>query len=343
MTVMARGAGKALRRLLAASRIDGVIAIGGGTGSWIGNAALADLPFGLAKVLVTTMAGHDAGRDVLVLLAVADIARLNGISRSVLHRAAVVVIALAAAPALPRGARGQRSVAMTMFGLTTAGGSKVRRHLEDRGMEVVIFHANGSGGATMERLLDGGHFDAAADPTFRRVSKLVNAFRETGFDGLINFPSMGEHLEQARNRAHVGQGYDKEVEMIAYARQQDYLTMAYAWSTEQARAMAAVGVDILVPHVGWTGGGLVGASSSVVTVDIACARIQEMIDVGRTENPDVICLAHGGPFADPEDTRPLYEQTDAQGFVGASSVERIPIERSVMAAVRGFKNFTLRP
>ena len=182
----------------------------------------------------------------------------------------------------------------------------------------------------------------AVDPTFRRVSKLVTRFRDTGFNGIINFPSMGEHLEQAQNRAHVGQGYDKEVEMVAFARQNDYLTMAYAWNTEQARSMAATGVDILVPHVGWTGGGLVGAASSVVSLEVGCARTQEMIDVGRAENPEVIFLAHGGPFADPEDTRMLYEQTDAQGFVGASSVERIPIERGVMAAIQGFKDFTLR-
>lgn len=182
----------------------------------------------------------------------------------------------------------------------------------------------------------------ASDPTYRRVSKLVRGFQAAGFDGLINFPSMGEHLEQAANRAHVGQSYAQEVEMIRYARDNDYFTMAYAWNTEQARAMAAAGVDVMVPHVGWTGGGLVGASSSVVSLDLGCERTQEMIDVSRAENPDVICLSHGGPFAAPDDTRVLYERTDAQGFVGASSIERIPIETGVMSAVQAFKNFSLR-
>jgi predicted TIM-barrel enzyme len=107
--------------------------------------------------------------------------------------------------------------------------------------------------------------------------------------------------------------------------------------------MAAAGVDINVPHVGWTVGGLSGAGDSAMSLDRGCEEVQKMIDATWAENRDVICLAHGGPLATPEDTQVLYERTDAQGFVGASSLERIPIEQGIMNAARGFKSQTLRP
>src|SRR5207245_1639109 len=83
---------------------------------------------------------------------------------------------------------------------------------------------------------------------------------------------------------------------------------------------------IQVPHVGWTAGGMAGATSSYLPHEMAAARVQEMIEATLRENPECICLAHGGPFAAPEDTRYLYEHTDARGFVGAPSIERPAID-----------------
>jgi predicted TIM-barrel enzyme len=182
----------------------------------------------------------------------------------------------------------------------------------------------------------------AIDPTYRRLPGLIKDFRDTGFDGLINFPTVGNRPDFSTTRAHVGQGFDRELEMVRLAREQDYLTMAYVWNPDQAREMAAAGVDIMVPHVGWTVGGLSGAGSAAMSLDDGCKQAQAMIDATWKENPEVICLAHGGPLATPDDTRVLYEKTDAQGFVGASSIERIPIEQGIMNAARAFKDQTLR-
>jgi predicted TIM-barrel enzyme len=74
----------------------------------------------------------------------------------------------------------------------------------------------------------------------------------------------------------------------------------------------------------------------------AATIVQKMIEATREANPDVICLAHGGPIATPEDTGYLYEHTDAAGFVGASSIERIPVEKAVTEAVKAFKDFQLK-
>lgn len=177
----------------------------------------------------------------------------------------------------------------------------------------------------------------AIDPTYRRLPRLIRTFREAGYDGIINFPTIGNNPNRSRMREDVGLGFSREVEMVRLARAADYFTMAYVHDVEQARAMAGAGVDVQVPHVGWTAGGMTGATRSYLRFEEAAGRVQEMIEATLAEQSECICLAHGGPFATPEDTRYLYEHTAAKGFVGASSIERIPIERAVTDAVRAFK------
>ncbi len=139
-----------------------------------------------------------------------------------------------------------------------------------------------------------------------------------------NFPTVGDRPDFSRRRAHVDQGFDREIEMVRISRDKNYFTMAYVWNPEQSRGMAAAGVDVVVPHVGWTVGGAAGAGEAAMSLDEGCENTQKMIDAARAENREAICLAHGGPFATPEDTRVLYERTDAQGFVArpASSAYR---------------------
>jgi predicted TIM-barrel enzyme len=182
----------------------------------------------------------------------------------------------------------------------------------------------------------------AIDPTFLRLGKLIDRFRQTGYHGLINFPTIGNNPARSSLREDVGLGFSREVEMVRLAREQEYFTMAYVHDSEQARQMAAAGVDVQVPHVGWTAGGLSGARDTTYSLEKGAESVQAMIETTRSENPTCICLAHGGPFASPEDTEYLYAHTDALGFVGASSVERIPIERAVRDAVAAFKSVPLR-
>jgi predicted TIM-barrel enzyme len=187
-------------------------------------------------------------------------------------------------------------------------------------------------------IIGGAH---AGDPTYRRLHRLIDDFRTTGYDGIINFPSAGVDPTRANMREHVGQGLRREAEMIEFAREHDYFTMAYSYTAEQAKIMAAAGVDVQVAHTGWTAGGDIGRSDAP-SLERAAAIVQEFIEITRKENEHCICLAHGGSIATPADTTYLYEHTDAQGFVGASSIERIPIERAVKAVVTDFKNQTIR-
>lgn len=180
----------------------------------------------------------------------------------------------------------------------------------------------------------------AQDPTCRSLQRLLDRFRNKGFNGLINFPGLGNQIDtRGLMREDVGMGFSRETELISLARKQDFFTTAYAYNVEAAKRLAAAGVDVNIAHVGWTTGGMAGRSTSgAPSLQQAADAVQEIIEVTKKENPDCICLAHGGPYDIPKNVESLYRDTDAVGFVGASSIERIPIEDGVRNAVKAFKS-----
>ena len=182
----------------------------------------------------------------------------------------------------------------------------------------------------------------ATDPTRRRLPRVLKQFQELGFDGVGNFPSVGAIPSWGRARSDVGQGTEREYELIELAREQDLFTIGFAFSAEHARGLAAAGADLVVARCGLTVGGMVGPKQPQLPREAACEYVQEIIDAARRENPDVICLAHGGPFATPDDTQYLYDHTEAQGFFGESAIERIPIEEGVRAEIAALKAQPLR-
>ncbi len=181
----------------------------------------------------------------------------------------------------------------------------------------------------------------AADPKYIDLTRLLTKFVEAGYTGIINYYTVALYDDERRMRDKVGFGWDREIDMMRLARSWDMFTMAYVFNPDEARDMAEAGVDAIVAHVGATTGGLVGFEWSE-GMAYAAEKLQAMIEAARGVNPEIICLAHGGPFAEPEDTRYLYENTDARGFVGASSIERIPVERAVKEVVQQFKSIPIR-
>ena len=189
-----------------------------------------------------------------------------------------------------------------------------------------------------------GGIDVTEPPGVKNLAELVQRFVDIGFSGIINFPTYGFFDDEnwRRDREDQGIGFSREIELIRIARNMDVFTMAYVFFPQDARAMAEAGVDCMVPHAGGTAGGLVGFDAIASPLKDAAAGVQKMIEATREANPDVICLAHGGQIATPEDTRYLYEHTEAAGFVGASSIERIPVEKAVTEVVKAFKSFHLK-
>jgi predicted TIM-barrel enzyme len=179
------------------------------------------------------------------------------------------------------------------------------------------------------------------DP-FRLMPAFLRELKEMGFDGVQNFPTVGLIDGVFRqNLEETGMGYDLEIEMIRLAHQLDMLTCPYVFSQEDAVAMAEAGADVLVPHMGLTTKGDIGAETAL-NLEQAAERVQAMHDAAKEVNPDVIVLCHGGPIAEPEDAQFIYEHTEGvAGFFGASSIERLPTEVAIRQQTEAFKAATL--
>ncbi|WP_067456492.1 phosphoenolpyruvate hydrolase family protein [Actinomadura macra] len=179
------------------------------------------------------------------------------------------------------------------------------------------------------------------DP-FRVMPVFLDQLKAMGFAGVQNFPTVGLYDGVFRqNLEETGMGFDLEVEMVRLAHERDLVTAPYVFDEEQARAMAEAGADVLVPHVGLTTKGSIGAGTAL-TLDEAVDRVQAMGDAAHAVRPDVLVLCHGGPIAEPDDAAYVLARTrGVVGFFGASSVERLPTERAITAQVAAFKNLEL--
>ncbi len=175
------------------------------------------------------------------------------------------------------------------------------------------------------------------DP-FRDMERFVNELAELGFAGVQNFPTVGLIDGTFRqNLEETGMGYEAEVEMIGVAGAAGMLTSPYVFDVEQTRMMVDAGADVVVAHMGLTTKGLIGARTAI-SLDQAAERVQEIADVAHQANPETIVICHGGPISDPDDVEYVMEHTDdVVGFFGASSVERMPTETAIAAAVDAFR------
>ena len=179
------------------------------------------------------------------------------------------------------------------------------------------------------------------DP-FRLMDRFLDELTALGFVGVQNFPTVGLIDGVFRqNLEETGMGYDLEVEMIRLAHERDLVTAPYVFDVESTVAMTEAGADVLVPHMGLTTSGTIGAKTAL-TLEESAARVQAMRDAAVAVNPDVVVLCHGGPIAGPQDARYiLTHTTGVVGFFGASSVERLPTERGIKQQIVDFKSIPL--
>jgi predicted TIM-barrel enzyme len=175
------------------------------------------------------------------------------------------------------------------------------------------------------------------DP-FRLLPVFLDELKRIGFSGVQNFPTVGLFDGTFRvGLEETGMGYGLEVDMIRLARERDFLTAPYVFDESEAADMARAGADVLVPHMGLTTGGAIGAESAK-TLDECVVLIQAMHDAAKRVNPEILVLCHGGPIAEPEDAAYVLERTEGVvGFFGASSMERLPTERAMTENMRRFK------
>lgn len=175
------------------------------------------------------------------------------------------------------------------------------------------------------------------DP-FCQFDRFLDKLKAMGFSGVQNFPTVG--LIDGNFRANLeetGMGYDLEVEMIRLAHQKDLLTTPYVFSAEDAVAMTEAGADIIVPHMGLTTGGNIGAETAFKLADCV-ALINAWAAAAKAVREDVIVLCHGGPIASPQDAEYILSHCpQCDGFYGASSMERLPSEIALTETTKQFK------
>ena len=175
------------------------------------------------------------------------------------------------------------------------------------------------------------------DP-FRQMEVFLREVAAIGFSGVQNFPTVGliDGLYR-QNLEETGMGYGVEVEMIRTAHELGLLTTPYAFNPAEGEQMAAAGADIVVAHTGLTTKGAIGATTAL-TLEESVGVVQAICDAARGATEEVIVLCHGGPISEPADAEyVLQNTTGVNGFYGASSMERLPVEVAITEHVKQYK------
>ena len=182
----------------------------------------------------------------------------------------------------------------------------------------------------------------ATDPR-RRMWHWLGKVKDMGFSGINNFPThtiidgkFRQILEET------GMSVKKEFETVALARKMDMFTIVYVGSPEESKQMAEAGADVIIAHVGTTVGGSIGVTNATMSLPEAAKITQGIIDAAKSVRKDLIFLSHGGPINTPEDAAFINEHTDTDGFVGASSLERMAVEQSLTDLTQRFKQIPVK-
>jgi len=182
----------------------------------------------------------------------------------------------------------------------------------------------------------------ATDPR-RRMWHWLGKVKDMGFSGINNFPThtiidgkFRQILEET------GMSVQKEFETVALARKMEMFTIVYVGSPEEAKKMAEAGADVIIAHVGTTVGGSIGVTNATMCLPEAAQITQGIIDAAKSVRKDLIFLSHGGPINTPEDAAFINEHTDTDGFVGASSLERMAVEQSLTQLTQRFKQIPVK-
>jgi uncharacterized protein (UPF0261 family) len=188
ITVMQQGVAKLTKQLFDEGRIHAVLGLGGSGGTILATAGMRELPVGVPKLMVSTLASGDTTpyvdiKDITMMYSVVDIAGLNRLSRQILANAAGMICG-ALEQSVPTG-EDKPLIAATMFGVTTPCVTKVRERLGPHGYEVMTFHATGTGGRAMEGLIADGYVKAVADITTTELAdELVGGVLSAGANRL---------------------------------------------------------------------------------------------------------------------------------------------------------------
>ncbi|MCE5170100.1 phosphoenolpyruvate hydrolase family protein [Paenibacillus profundus] len=180
----------------------------------------------------------------------------------------------------------------------------------------------------------------ATDPTIN-LEDYMETIRMKGFSGINNYPTVGLMNGQfGEALKEEGNCFETEVKAIRIANEKDLFSIAFVFDQEQARDMAAAGADIICAHLGFTKGGILGAKK-VLSLKAAAEMARDIFRACDEINPDVLKMIYGGPVNTPSDVKYMYDNTEAVGYLGGSSFERIPSEAAITKTAIDFKEVGL--
>lgn len=181
----------------------------------------------------------------------------------------------------------------------------------------------------------------ATDP-MRQMPHFLKQLDKLGFSGVNNFPTVGVMDGKFRQGLEeTGFGFYKEVDMVKIANDLDIFSIVYVFNPSESKRMAEEGADVIIAHMGTTVGGTIGVETTM-NLKEAAEKVQQIIEEACAVNPNVITLSHGGPIATPKDAAYINQHTDAVGFVGASSIERLAVEKAITEMTRQFKKIPIK-
>jgi len=177
-------------------------------------------------------------------------------------------------------------------------------------------------------------FDPMTDP-----EQLVRHARAVGYHGLTNFPSSIHFDGQFRKRLEeAGLGFAREARMLALAREAGLMTFGYAKTRSEIAQLVDAKVDMICLNFGWNAGGVQAVAQSF-TIAKAADRARRIFSTVRSSAPDTLCFVEGGPIINPDDMFRVCDEARADGYVGGSTLDRMPLEMSVTERTSAFKAF----
>jgi len=187
----------------------------------------------------------------------------------------------------------------------------------------------------------------AEDPT-RNPDMLLERLMLLGVSGVTNVPSVAGAARKSGSvfgdcmRAY-GIGAEAELSLVRRCREKDIFTAMYAYNEEDIKAFAAAGTDLISVHAGGTAGGSTGAlGEELLSLQAAAEMTERCYEIAMRENPELILVTHGGPFENPEAMEYCFSHTRCHGYIGASGVERIPVEKRLREVYRSYGSLRLR-
>lgn len=177
----------------------------------------------------------------------------------------------------------------------------------------------------------------ASDPGID-LYEYLKQIKKNGFAGIVNYPTLSLIDGQFRIALeNEGNRFSREVEAVRLAHFLGLFTLAFVTNEEEARHMLHAGADIICVHLGLTKGGVLGAQK-YMSIESARKMTKDLFRICEKERPEVIRMIYAGPANTPSDMLYMYKNTGCQGYIGGSTFDRIPIEKSVFETMRSFKN-----